>query len=422
VIEHGKSLATPQLVLAAGATVLGFALALLVNDPAAATLVAPFALAVALVATSPAPSIDRVTIVADQDRLVVGGVLRVTTVVHGRGLAWVELRFSSSGHLHATTPDTVVVAPSTEVAIDYEARRWGGGTKVEVTVCGRGTLGLRTVHARMRLARPIRVYPAPQPMRELLAPRSLSGVGGAHPSRLPREGFEYAESRTFVPGDRLRDVNWRMSSRRGELWVDRRHPDLSGALVLFLDSFATSSEPRQEVLERAIEASTALARAHLRTHDRIGLVDLGGTLRWVPLGIGARHTHRVVETLVASEIIETWADKDLAVIPTFAFPPRSLVIALTPLTDPRSTRVLLQLRARHHDVAVIEWELPLPVAPPADRIESLGRRLWALEHEAVRSGLRRAGADVFVWRSGEPLEPVVRALRDERRRPHRMHA
>jgi hypothetical protein len=64
----------------------------------------------------------------------------------------------------------------------------------------------------------------------------------------------------------------------------------------------------------------------------------------------------------------------------------------------------------------------MPADPPADRVDELGRRLWALEHETVRSSLRRAGASLFAWREGDSLDPVLRALVNERRRPHRMHA
>lgn len=413
--------ATPHLVLVAAAAVAGLATALAVDDAALAAIAAPFVVAIALLASSPAPQVEHVVVTADRERLVVDGALIVTIAVHGTGLRWVELRVTSSEHLEPRGRETLIVGPETITAIEYRAARWGGGTRVEVDVRGRGPLGLRTVRARGVLARAIRVYPAAPHLRALVAPHHLAGVGGSHPSRVRSEGFEYAESRPFVAGDRVRDINWRMTSRRRDLWVDQRHPDLSGEVVIFLDSFATSPALRHLVLAQAIDAATAIARSHLRIHDRIGLVDLGGTLRWIPVGAGARQAHRVVETLVESEVIETWADKDLTVIPTFAFPPRSLVIALSPLTDPRAQRVLLQLRARHHDVAVIECELPRP-PDPVDPVERLGLRLWNLEHETVRSTLRRAGAGLFVWREGDPVEPVIRALVHERRRPHRLHA
>jgi uncharacterized protein (DUF58 family) len=281
-----------------------------------------------------------------------------------------------------------------------------------------GGLGLSTVTGVATLPDGLRVYPRSEEVRDVLAPLALRGVGGSHPSRQRGEGFEYAESRPFVAGDRLRDVNWRISARRPELWIDRRHPDLSGEVVLFLDSFATTDLGRTETLELAVGAATALTRAHLGNQDRVGLVDLGGTLRWVQVGMGLAHAYRLVETLVESEVIETFADKDLDVIPSFALPPRALVVALSPLADRRALDVLLQLRARRYDLAVIECELPVATDRTGDRVEALARRLWALEHDCVRGSLRRAGASLVTWRPGQPLSACVDALITERRRPH----
>ena len=90
--------------------------------------------------------------------------------------------------------------------------------------------------------------PASAPAADLSAPRAAAEPRGAarHAARdrrprRPRsraDGLEFADTRAFVPGDRLRSVNWRASARRGELIVNERHPDRNADVVLFLDSFA----------------------------------------------------------------------------------------------------------------------------------------------------------------------------------------
>lgn len=417
-----RARATPLLGLAVALGLGGLAAALVVGDAAPAVLAAPFAVTAAAALLAPAPTVDGIRLHADRDRLVVGQRVTLSVEVQGRGLDWVEVRVVPPPQLTAVGGPDRLVPAGQPVALELEARTWGGGPACAVEVRGRGLLGLRTVTGSVRLGHAIRVHPTPAALRAVVPPRRLAVVGGPHPARQAGDGTDYAESRAFTPGDRLRDVNWRMTARTGERWVDQRHPERSGSVVLFVDSFASSGLDRDHTLALAVEAGTALARAHLAGQDRVGLVDLGGTLRWLPTGTGATHRHRLVEALVDAEVVESWAAKDLDVIPAAALPPRSLVIALTPLADPRTVAALLQLRGRRHDVAVVESAAPAPARPPADAVEDLGRRLWALEHDTVRAGLRRAGADLVTWRADEPLGPRLEALVSARRRPRRVGA
>lgn len=413
-----KARVAPHLVLALGVGLAGMVAALALETPMPVAMGAPFLLLGAVGLLAPVPTIDRLDVRLVADRVVVGNDLGVRVSIGGQGLAWVDVRAEVVGGLEPTSASHVILQPGAEATFRFRASQWGGGADVRITARGRGALGLRSVEATTRLPHALRIYPHPEALRRLLPPLALRGVGGSHPSRTRGEGFEYAESRPFAPGDRLRDVNWRISGRRPELWVDRRHPDLSGDVVLFIDSFASTTLGRDDTLGLAIDAATAIGRAHLSAQDRVGLVDLGGTLRWVTTGTGLAHTYRLVETLVESEVIETFADKDLDVIPTWSLPPRALVIALSPLADRRALNVLLQLRARRYDLAVIECLIPLAVGPTPDRVDDLARRLWALEHEAVRGSLRRAGASLVTWQKGDPLDPCIEALRTDRRRPH----
>jgi uncharacterized protein (DUF58 family) len=409
--------ASPQLLAALGIGFGGLVLAVAIESALPVVIGAPFLVCGLVALAAAAPTIDTITVRTSRAQVLVGDPFEVGVDVSGQGLAWIEVRARASGGLTEDSASSVIVEPATVATFRFVAERWGGGSDVALEVRARGRFGFRVIRRDARLPRALRVYPREERLAHVLAPHSLRGVGGLHPSRQRGEGFEFAESRPYVAGDRLRDVNWRVSARRPELWIDRRHPDLSGEVVLFLDSFATWGLGRDETLALAVDAATSLVRAHIGAQDGVGLVDLGGTLRWLPTGSGTAHAYRLVETLVESEVIETFADKDLDVIPTFALPPRALVIALSPLADQRALRTLLQLRARRFDVAVIECAAASPLGPPHDRVDDLARRLWALEHDTVRGSLRRAGATVVTWRQGTAIGPLVDALVVERRRP-----
>ena len=120
-------------------------------------------------------------------------------------------------------------------------------------------------------------------LQRLVAPLDTQLATGDLVARARADGLEFADTRQFVPGDRLRSVDWRASARRGELIVNERHPDRNADVVLFLDSFAEarSDEEADGTLELAVRAAATLAGRYLERRDRVGLVTFGGILRWL---------------------------------------------------------------------------------------------------------------------------------------------
>jgi uncharacterized protein (DUF58 family) len=271
----------------------------------------------------------------------------------------------------------------------------------------------------------VRVHPATADLRRRLEPPRLLGLTGAHRSRERAQGIEYADTRPWASGDRLTAVNWRVSARRPGWWVDDRHPERNAELLLFVDTFAAAASPHDRLdttLDLAVDAVVALARSHLAVNDRIGLVGLGGVLRWVPTGLGAGHLHRVVEAVLDSEVVFTEADKGVEVIPTRALPPRAMVVALTPLLDDRVIRLVLDLRSRNFDIGVVEC-VPESFATAGPRdTDRLAWRLWLLEREEVRHALGSAGVAVVPRARGESVSIAVERLARLRRAPRPMSA
>jgi hypothetical protein len=103
------------------------------------------------------------------------------------------------------------------------------------------------------------------------------------------------------------------------------------------------------------------------------------------------------------------------VLPIGTLTPKALVVALTPLLDERGVAVLLDLRARGFDLAVVDVS-PLPfVRPGADASDALAHRLWVLQREALRGRYLRNGVAVAEWRSGVPFEVALEEVRAFRR-------
>jgi len=70
---------------------------------------------------------------------------------------------------------------------------------------------------------------------------------------------------------------------------------------------------------------------------------------------------------------------------------------VTPLLDPRGIAALLDLRARGHDLVVVEVSPLDLVAPGTSDDDRLAHRLWLLEREELRARLSRLGAAVARW-------------------------
>jgi uncharacterized protein (DUF58 family) len=184
--------------------------------------------------------------------------------------------------------------------------------------------------------------------------------------------------------------------------------------VLFLDSFTDVRAGGRSVLEEAVRAAASLATRYLERRDRVGLVGFGGVLRWLQPGMGITQRYRLIETMIETGVEPTYTWRDVNLIPARTLPPASLVLALSPLVDPRFVTALEDLRARRFDVAVVEIDpVPLVEAGPSET-DKLAHRLWLLEREVARRRLVRLGIGVATWGESE-LEAVLEEVRTYRR-------
>ena len=149
--------------------------------------------------------------------------------------------------------------------------------------------------------------------------------------------------------------------------MNEEHPERNTDVILFLDTFVEAREEDESTLDVAVRAAATLADRYLERKDRVGLVSFGGYLNWLLPGSGLVQLYRIVDSLLDTEIILSYAWKGVDVIPPRTLPPKALVLAITPLLDERAVTTLLDLRARGFDLAVIE------VSPVRVRVGRGGR-------------------------------------------------
>ena len=413
---------SPKLAGYVALVVGGLMGALLFRQPALVGLAAPFALWLAVgLATAGEPALE-VSATLDRDRATEGDRVELTVrLAAATPVEWVEVWPRAHPNLEpvdGTGSRVVRLAAGEPLAVRFGFRcgRWGSYRLGQVQVRCRDRFGLLAFDQRLSAPLPLKVYPGPQVLRDLLRPLHVQRQAGDQRTRLAGAGVELAEIRPLLPGDAIRHVNWRVSARRGELHVNRHHPERNTDVVLLLDTFAETGDERGSTLDLMVRAAASLAGRYLASRDRVGLVGFGGYLTWLYPATGRAQLWRILDVLLDSRIVTSYADKTIQVVPLRMLPPGAIVIAITPLLDERGTRALVDLRRRGFEVAILEVSPAALASPAAGEAGELAWRLWRLERAALRIRYQRLGVPVAEWPPDGPLELAIEEVRRFQRR------
>jgi uncharacterized protein (DUF58 family) len=263
----------------------------------------------------------------------------------------------------------------------------------------------------------LRVYPPIEPLHRGLPPSRTQVFAGNYVSRSAGEGIEFASVREFAPTDDVKRINWRVTSRRGTLYINVFHPERNADVVLFLDTFGDVGPPGQTTLDLTVKGATALARHYLTRKDRVGLVNFGGTLGWITAAQGQSHTYRIVDYLLGVQATWSYAWKDLDFLPIGILPPLSTVVAFSPLLDRRAVGSLVDLHARGFPLVIIDTLAQEAIAAAPTPEGRLAWRVWRMQRAAVDYDLERLGIPVVRWPEDGALEAALARVPALRRRP-----
>jgi uncharacterized protein (DUF58 family) len=110
-------------------------------------------------------------------------------------------------------------------------------------------------------------------------------------------------------------VNWRASARRGELWINEHHAERNADVVL-----CSTPSPRRAGATgaRSTRARAPPARSRRATCSRrtaSGFVTFGGILNWLLPTTGAVQLYRIVDAMLDTQIVLSYAWRDIRTVP-----------------------------------------------------------------------------------------------------------
>jgi uncharacterized protein (DUF58 family) len=400
--------AAPRLHRLALAAVTAVLAAVLARQAALLLLAGPALAALAAGRRAGLPATLTAEVATSSSRLFEGEELEVTATVHGPlGEAAFRLAPASLAELADGAPAQVAVGGGSARWL-LRPQVWGRRVPGAVTVdCRIG--GLWRARLTLRPA-PVEVFPRPPAATARLVPAELLRRIGEHTAAVAGEGIEFAGIRGYQPGDRLRDLNWAVTSRTGHPHVNQRAALQACDLVVAIDAFSEVGPPGQTTLDLAVRGAAGLARAYLRAGDRVGAVALGGMLRWLAPAPGHRQFFTIAE-LTFGIRFDSAVIPDLGRVPRTALPPRSLVVLFSPLLDERSLAAVSDLRQRGVPVVVVDVLRHEPPASQRSPAARLALRLWRLDRRALRYGLASLGVPVVSWDRGAGLDAALAPLR-----------
>ena len=173
------------------------------------------------------------------------------------------------------------------------------------------------------------------------------GAGNV-PVRQRGEGTDFKELREYRPGDPVRRIDWRATSRRSDPIVRSYQEDRDQQILIVLDGGYRLHQKEGEGLqfEYALSAALNLSRVALEHGDSVGVYAYGAEDRWIPPGKGRSWFWKLVRSLY-----------DFESSPSASSPASALEKVLGRLN--RRTLLVVMTNLREEDGEMVEWMLPL---------------------------------------------------------------
>ena len=215
---------------------------------------------------------------------------------------------------------------------------------------------------RARATERVLVYPRLRRLEGFAVPTSRNHQpGGIAVASQVGDSTEFFGTREWRDGDRLRDVHWASSARRGQLVVKEFQEEYFVRLALVLDVEARNAK-QEDTFERGLELAAGIADVLARKDYIIDVFAAGTQVHRFQAGRALAHVENILELLAC---LEPGDGLDVGLLEAELLPeaPRlSAVILVLMDWEPRRAALVEKLKA--HGVAVRVLALGRAARPP----------------------------------------------------------
>jgi uncharacterized protein (DUF58 family) len=400
----------------------GLALAILTRRPEFAGVAAPPLL---LLATRrrDRPAELSLRLRAASGAVTEGEVVAVTAQIEGHRGYGVEFEIAPAAQVAAgpalTVPAGAVPAgavpagadsqDSTQVQLWYQPQRWGFRPAGTLMLTLRDEFRLSEGTIEVELPR-LECVPLPARMTRPIVLSRLPSRLGEHSARAAGEGVEFAGVRAYIPGDRQRRINWSATTRHGSVYLSTFAAERTQNVVVIADTTTDVGDPGRSTVDLVLRGAAGAISAYVAGRDRVGLINFGAGVSWMPPGHGRRHAARLMGVLLRGTGSAERADI-MTRMPRAALPPGALILVFSPMIGRRIIEAVRDLRERGYTVLVVDVLTSVPEIGRGT-LTSLALRVWQLEQQAMRFSLEQLGVPVVRWDGAtsldDPLAPYTR--------------
>jgi uncharacterized protein (DUF58 family) len=349
-----------------------------------------------------------------------GEVVAVTAEIEGRRGYGVEFEIApgalvTAGPALAVPAKAVPAQPvtgsqdSTQVRLWYQPQRWGFRPAGTLMLTLRDQSRLSEGTLEVELPR-LECVPLPARMTVPIVLSRLPSRLGEHPARAAGEGVEFAGVRAYIPGDRQRRINWSATTRHGSIYLSTFAAERTQNVVVIADTTTDVGDPGHSTVDLVLRGAAGAISAYVGGRDRVGLINFGAGVSWIPPGQGRRHAARLMAVLLRGTGSAERADI-MTRMPRAALPPGALILVFSPMIGRRIIEAVRDLRERGYTVLVVDVLTSVPEIGRGT-LTSLAVRVWQLEQQAMRFSLEQLGVPVVRWDGttslDDPLAPYTR--------------
>ncbi|PRB41840.1 DUF58 domain-containing protein [Arthrobacter sp. MYb23] len=185
--------------------------------------------------------------------------------------------------------------------------------------------------------------------------RTLTLLDGEYGSVFKGRSLDFDELRAYVPGDEVRDIDWKATARHGSPLIKRYVAVRRHTVLLLMDTGrnmaaqALSGEPKKDI---AVHAAGVLGYLASRHGDDVGLLHGNATAsKYLPPRSGEEHLERLLREVDASASLDGPASgiaEQLDYVLRY-LKGRLLIVAVADefLPDAHTQSLLRRLRGRH---------------------------------------------------------------------------